>query len=192
MKLLKFDSLECIFNVNFIDMTANNSASKLSLIAIVSFMVFFMSSCNNGIKTGYIDINEINKTYSLAKAYEKQIKAIENNAASNLLGIQATINLMEDSLKFMGRKNASQNFLKRLYEQKYLFEVSKKEQMAQVQDSIVFYRDKLNSVINTKVFEYGKINGFDYIFSPAGTSSFMYADNALNITPQVIKHLEQK
>lgn len=192
MKLRKFDSLERILIVNFIDMILNKGALNLFLTTILSGTILLSSSCNDGNKTGYIDINEINKNYSVAQAYEKQIKAIENNAASYLLGIQATINLMEDSLENTGRQNATQSFLKRLYEQKYLFEKSKKAKMTEVQDSILVYRDKLNGIINSRVFEYGQINGFDYIFSPAGTSSFMYADSTLNITKQVLKYLEQK
>jgi Skp family chaperone for outer membrane proteins len=59
-------------------------------------------------------------------------------------------------------------------------------------DSINIYRDKLNLQINTLIYSYALENGFDYVYSPAGSGTFMYADSNLNITNDVIYYLNSR
>ena len=172
-------------------------ASKPQYFLMLKLLVIsslFLISCNDQqLKTGFIDINDIYKEYQLSIAFEELIKNIENNAASNLLGLQADINQLNDSLTGLKNENIEidQTTLKNYYELKLQFEKSKQNSLAGVQDSIKIYREKLNQDINQKIYHFAQKNGYDYVYSPAGSGAFMYADSSLNITKEVLKHLNK-
>lgn len=161
-------------------------------LLVISYL--FLTSCNDQkLKTGFIDINDIYKDYQLSIAFEELIKNIENNAASNLLGLQVEINQLNDSLNRLKNENIDINqfTLKNYYELKLQFEKSKQNSLSDVQDSIKTYRKKLNQDINQKIYHFAQKNGYDYVYSPAGSGAFMYADSSLNITKEVLKHLNR-
>lgn len=173
------------------------SAAKPKYFLMLKLLVIsslFLTSCNDQqLKTGFIDINDIYKDYQLSIAFEELIKNIENNAASNLLGLQADINQLNDSLNRLKNENIEINqfTLKNYYELKLQFEKSKQNSLSDVQDSIKTYRKKLNQDINQKIYHFAQKNGYDYVYSPAGSGAFMYADSSLNITKEVLKYLNR-
>lgn len=184
MKSLNF------INVQRVVLKCFNKVS-FTLLLITLFLV----SCENKtLKTGYIDLNQINKKYKLAIALEEKIRAVENKVASDLLGMQADVNLMQDSIKSLKESGEvlDQAFLKKYFDLNNAYEKQKEVQLANVQDSVIKYREELISNINKLVNEYAQKEHFHYVFSPAGSSAFMYGDTTLNITKQVIAYLNSK
>ena len=59
-------------------------------------------------------------------------------------------------------------------------------------DSGALYSKIINDYINKKVAEYGKEHGFKYIFNPRGTNAIMYGDSTLNITHEILTHINKK
>jgi len=173
------------------------SATKQQYFLMLKILVLsslFLTSCNDQkLKTGFIDINDIYKEYHLSIAFEELIKNFENNAASDLLASQAEINQLRDSLSRLDNENIEidQSTLKHFYEIKLKFEKSKQNSLSGIQDSIKIYREKLNQDINRKIYHFAQKKGYDYVYSPAGSGAFMYADSSLNITKEVIKHLNK-
>lgn len=195
MKLLKFDSLEAMKSLNFINVqrVVLKCFNKVGFTLLLTTL--FLVSCENKtLKTGYIDLNQINKEYKLAIALEEKIRAVENKVASDLLGMQADVNLMQDSIKSLKESGEvlDQAFLKKYFDLNNAYEKQKEVQLANVQDSVVKYREELISNINKLVKEYAQKEHFHYVFSPAGSSAFMYGDTTLNITKQVIAYLNSK
>lgn len=195
MKLLKFDSLEAMKSLNFINVkrVVLKCFNKVGF-ALLLTTLFLVSCENKTLKTGYIDLNQINKEYKLAVALEEKIRAFENKVASDLLGMQADVNLMQDSIKSLKESGEvlDQAFLKKYFDLNNAYEKQKEVQLANVQDSVVKYREKLISNINKLVKQYAQKEHFHYVFSPAGSSAFMYGDTTLNITKQVIAYLNSK
>ena len=61
-----------------------------------------------------------------------------------------------------------------------------------IRDSSELYTKLVNDKINDKVAQYGKENGFKYIFNPRGNNGFMYGDSTLNVTHQVLEYINKK
>ncbi|HEY4798223.1 MAG TPA: OmpH family outer membrane protein, partial [Bacteroidia bacterium] len=53
------------------------------------------------------------------------------------------------------------------------------------------YNQQILSQMNQYVQDYGKENGFTYIFGNDNNGSLMYAQDAQNVTKEVIKYLNQ-
>ena len=195
MKLLKFDSLEAMKSLNFINTIKVffYMIKKLGFTLII--MALFLVSCKNEtLKTGYIDLNQINKEYKLAISLEEKIRKLENDVAGNLLGMQADLNLMQDSIKKSKATGSeiSQDYLKNYFQFNEEYEQAKEMKLSEVQDSVVKFRAELISNINQLVKEYAQKEHYHYVFSPAGSGAFMYGDTTLNITKEVIAYLNSK
>ncbi len=195
MKLIILNSLEPMKQVLFM------SNSRLFInyfqirLTILISSTLILTSCNNDqFKTGYIDINVINKEYKLAQQYEERLKLLENESTNSLLKIEEQITDISKSIEAQQLKKTEiiQNDLKALYLLKLEFKTKKEASLKTISDSTLHYRSLLNEDINSKVFLFGKENNFKYVFNPAGSGSFMFADSSLNVTKQVVTYLNSK
>ena len=195
MKLVKFNSLDGMNGLNFTNVFRGVSQLKTSFPPLFLVISLFLMSCGNKpLKTGYIDINQINKEYKLAIHYDEYIKELEKEVASELVSIKTEMNVLEEEIQVLNKNNEeiSQDLLQKFYklQQQYAFQENKAR--IEIPDSVEVYREKLNAQVNKHVYEYAQKNGFDYVYSPAGTGTFMYADSNLNITKEVIYYLNSR
>ena len=195
MKLVKFNSLDGMNRLNFTNVFMGFFQLKTSLLALPSLICLFLVSCGNKpLKTGYIDINQINKEYKHAVQYNEHIKGLEKTASLELVSINKEIHLVEDSIKGLSKSNkkVGQDILQKLYRLQKKFEFQQNTSRKEIEDSVLFYTERLNTLINRNVYEYAQKNGFDYVYSPAGTGTFMYADSNFNITKDVVYYLNSR
>ena len=195
MNLVKFNSLDAMKSVNFINVFSNFSIKKITSIILSALISLFLTGCGNKpLKTGYIDINQVNREFKVAHDYNEYIKTLEKEGNLKLVTIREEINLMEKNVTVFNSENkkASQELIKRIEKKKKMYFLEEKKIKKNILDSINIYRDKLNLQINTLIYSYALENGFDYVYSPAGSGTFMYADSNLNITNDVVYYLNSK
>ena len=192
MKLLKFDSLEAMKDVNFKNVLSKFSTRKITSLTLSGLISFILMGCGSKpLKTGYIDINQINREFKVAIRYNEYIKALEKEGNIKLLSFREEIDLMEKNaaiFKFENEKN-HEDLIKRIVKKKEMYFSEEKTIKKNILDSINTYRDKLNLQINNLIYSYALENAFDYVYSPAGSGTFMYADSNLNITNEVVYYL---
>jgi len=195
VNLVKFNSLDAMKSVNFINVFSNISIKKITSIILSALISLFLTGCGNKpLKTGYIDINQVNREFKVAHDYNEYIKTLEKEGNLKLVTIREEINLMEKNVTVFNSENkkASQELIKRIEKKKKMYFLEEKKIKKNILDSINIYRDKLNLQINTLIYSYALENGFDYVYSPAGSGTFMYADSNLNITNDVVYYLNSK
>lgn len=195
MKLVKFNSLDAMNRLNFTNVFMRVFQLKTSLYSLFLVMCLFLVSCGDKpLKTGYIDINQINKEYKLAVQYNEYIKEIEETATLELISIKKEIQLLEDTIKGFNdnKEKVGQDVLQKFYKLQKQFEFQQNMSRTAIEDSIQIYRERLNAKVNKYVYKYAQKNGYDYVYSPAGTGTFMYADSNLNITKDVVYYLNSR
>lgn len=194
MKLVKFNSLDAMKAVNFINVFRMFFPQKKSLTLYGLISILLLGCGNNPLKTGYIDINQINREFKVAINYNEYIKTLEKEANLKLIAIKESINSMEkNAMVFRNENNTNlKDLLKDIQEKKEIYLLEEKKIKKNILDSINTYRDKLNLQINTLIYNYALENAFDYVYSPAGSGTFMYADSNLNITNDVIYYLNSR
>lgn len=195
MKLIILNSLEpmklVLFMTNFRFFINYFSVAPILLI---SSALLLISCGSNDFKTGYIDINVINKEYTLAQHYETRLKYLEDVSAQDLFDLQNQINEISKSIKKQqdNKKEVTQEALKAFYLLKIEFNKKQEASLKMIEDSTLHYRTILNTDINNKVFLFGKENDYKYLFNPAGSGTFMFADSSLNISKQIVLYLNSK
>ncbi len=151
-------------------------------------LIFAFVACNSD-KTGYVNLIEIYSKIDLSSKYQKQIESYENKLQRELIEAKSK----NDSIKsLINLDKASQAQLKLIYTNKIKLDSLELKLNKKLKDSTLILNKDIEEKVNQWVYEYGKINGYQYIFSPLNTNTFMYADSVLDITQPVVDFINAK
>jgi Skp family chaperone for outer membrane proteins len=151
-------------------------------------LVLISIACNKN-KTGYVNITEIYNKIDLADIYRNNISNYESKIQLYLAKEKQKV----DSLKsVVALEKASQNQLKAIYQAQLTLDSLEAKLVQALKDSTIFLNQDIEQKVNNWVYEYGKVNAYQYIFSPLNTNTFMYADSVLDITQPVIEFINAK
>lgn len=172
---------------------------KKTIVLAVAALVMF--SCNKeegkaastaGFKTAYVDIQKISEDYQEFKDLEDKAKIKSEELGR---GLQQKV----DRYKLDYAEAANQSAAKgRQWSELKMQELQKREQelgieqqaiMKQIQDENKAQNDSVTNKIKKHIADYGKKNGYDYIYSTADVSSIIYAKEGYNITETILKGL---
>ncbi|MCU0415791.1 MAG: OmpH family outer membrane protein [Cytophagaceae bacterium] len=147
------------------------------------FIINLLSCSFSEKKQGYIIMNTVFSDYKGTLEFKKKATQKESRYKSMLDSIKLEIDLIPISIK---NKSEKRDSLIKLYNQTY-------SKIADFNKSFVESEElKIWSQINQYVSEFGKERDYDLIFGANGNGSIMYADSSLNITPEVLKYINEK
>ena len=156
---------------------------KLSLLL---FLALFSCSAE---KTAYIDINQVYASLTQSRVFREKLERLEQNYSELIQVNQEELAAYKNEI--LGKKSPSQQELQIVFKQQQKLDSLQKRLEGQFKDSTLFYNDLIEELVNEKVYEFGLKNGYQYIYSPASSNAFMYADSTLNVTAEVIEYINQ-
>ena len=174
-----------------------NMSKKVLLIIAISISVI---ACNKTaevkeVKTAYVDTSELMKEYTEAKDLEAKYKAQSEEKGRQL---EAEINrFKQDAANFQSQAQANGQE----WAQKRGAELQKREQQLgyaqqalaqQLQQESGKEMDSLVSGVKKFIKDYGKKNGYAYIYGTGDAASVLYAEDKYDITKEIIKALNDK
>jgi outer membrane protein len=162
-----------------------------SIVAITSILI--LTACGSSepdFKTGYIDIHHIYDKMELSKKYMQKLAELEQKKRPELNQIMNQIEAINVEIK--NSKITEDDYLDELKEKKSHLYHKKETIEKMMNDSSVLYTKIVTDKITKNVEEFGKENGYKYIFSPTGNAGFIYGDSTLNITHQVLEYINKK
>ncbi len=175
----------------------NNMSKKVLCIIAMSVSLF---SCQKAVevkevKTAYVDTSELMKEYTEAKDLEAKYKA---QSAEKGRQLEAEINrFKQDAANFQSQAQANGQE----WAQKKAAELQKREQQLgyaqqalaqQLQQESGAEMDTLVTGVKKFIKDYGKKNGYTYIYGTGDVASILYAEDKLDITKDIIKALNDK
>ncbi|MCP2026382.1 outer membrane protein [Flavobacterium sp. HSC-32F16] len=170
---------------------------KALVIIALSILVV---SCNKAtevkeVKTAYIDTSVLMKEYTEAKDLEAKYKAQAEEKGRQL---QAEITrFKQDAANFQSQAQANGQ----QWAQQRGAELQKREQQLgyaqqalsqQLQQESGVEMDSLVSGVKKFIKEYGKKNGYSYIYGTGDAATVLYAEEKYDITKEVTKALNDK
>ena len=157
-------------------------------------------SCNKTaevkeVKTAYVDTSVLMKEYTEAKDLEAKYKAQAEEKGRQL---QAEITrFKQDAANFQSQAQANGQ----QWAQQRGAELQKREQQLgyaqqalsqQLQQESGVEMDSLISGVKKFIKDYGKKNGYAYIYGTGDAASILYAEDKFDITKDIIKALNEK
>jgi outer membrane protein len=147
------------------------------------------------VKTAYVDTQVLMKEYTEAKDLEEKYKAQSSEKGRQL---EAEINrFKQDASNFQAQAQANGQE----WAQKRGAELQKREQelgyaqqalAQQLQQQGGVEMDSLVSGVKKFIKDYGKKNGYSYIYGTGDAATVLYAEDKYDITKEVVKELNDK
>ncbi len=159
----------------------------------VLLLTFISISCKNPQpKTAYVDMVKLTESYQKLQDTQKQFDQKQRDLATKYDSLaQAFQQKYRDFLKraqHMSKAQADKEYQKLAYEQQAI-QMNQQKELSELQNqadqAIKAVLDSLKNFFEN----YGKSNGYDYIFSKNELNNLLYGKDSYDITDQVIEAL---
>ncbi len=155
-----------------------------------SLVFFMLTSLTLKPKTGYILIHDVYQKFEMKNELEKKYKYTHDERQKILDSLGIQLRLLANKIESDKGKIKSEVDFYNYKREEYLHKKSEMEedntQMSEQFDAAILKQ------LNQYVREYGKINGYEYIFGNDSNGSLMYAVESNNITLQVTEFINLK
>ncbi len=156
-------------------------------VLIAAFTVVLFTACNQE-KTAFIDNEKLIENYQEKKdmetGYEVKMEALNKKKDSIGKEFKKEVDAFQVKAKGMRQQKAQELYQQLGQKQQFLQQQFQQEQQAiamQSQKEV----DSLLSKIDVFVTEYGKTNGYTYIFGKNKAGSVLYGSDKNDITQQI-------
>ena len=160
---------------------------KMKKGLLVVFGLLMLASCQNEMKTGFIDNSELIKEYQKRKdieaSFKKKIEAFDKKVDSIGQAFQIEAQTFQQKAASMAQKDAQQQYQVLGQKQQMLQQQFQKESQTQI--------DTLIKEIRTFVKEYGKKNGYTYILGSNEAGSVLYGEESKDLTKTILEELNK-
>lgn len=140
-------------------------------------------------KTAYVNLGEVFESFAGKKELAFRLDKLKNQQKSMLDSMELTIRSLQQAAE--SAKNG-QAVLAKLQNTKQTYQYLNAQFSEQYQIQDESYSEKVWTQINQYVTDYGKDNGYDFIYGANGNGSLMYGSSANNITEEIINHINQR
>jgi len=163
----------------------NKIVWTITWISIMGLGAYILIDHYNKPKTAYIIIQEAYSQFELKKELEKKFVSTKNTRQKTLDSLAFELKLLTKSIdsehgKNKDKENSYNKKREAFYQRRQTFEEDNTQLSKQ-------YDQEILSQLDQYVSDYGKENHYEYIFGNDGNGSLMHADDALNITKQVVQ-----
>lgn len=152
----------------------------------------------SGMKIAYVEIDTLLTKYNFCiDLNEAMVKKSENvrlqlnQQANKLAAAKQEWQKMYENNAFLSQDRAESEYNKIVKMEQDLQELSNKLQAGLVEESNknnLLFRDSINAFLK----EYNKSHGYNLIFSNTGLDNLLYADDAYNITDEIVAGLNAR
>lgn len=165
------------------------------LALVVSLVACNKSAESTSLKTAYIDTEKLMKEYTGAKDIEAKYRAKGTEMGRELEAEKARferdIKDFENKARAYGEIWANQNAAPLQRRQQQLG-MAQEQLLRQLQQESAVEMDSLVSNVRTWIKDYGKAQGYDYIFASGDVVSVAFAKDQYDITDEMIKVINEK
>ncbi|KAF2519025.1 OmpH family outer membrane protein [Flavobacterium salilacus subsp. salilacus] len=161
-------------------------------LALTLFSCDKNQTSSNGLKTAYIDTVKLMEGYDELKDLESKGKVKSEEMARELDGEAQKLRLdaasFQNEAQSKGRQWAELK-MQELQNRERELGVKQETMMRQLQEEFGVKRDTILSQMKKHIKEYGKKEGYDYIYGTGDAASILYGKEAYDITDVILKDL---
>lgn len=150
-----------------------------------------LTGCNEQ-KTGYVDTSRLLQEYSEMKEVETEFTAKSESLKTELDSVakifQAEVMEFQENMATMSKAEQEEAQMEFMRKQQMLQQAAqmKSNQLRMESDVVI---DSLVTKVKDFVADYGKDNGYTYIFGSNESANIMYAKEGLDLTDEVLEEL---
>jgi outer membrane protein len=153
------------------------------------------STTTKEFKTAYVETSELLKESLEAKDIEAKYKAKASEMDVKLKGEASKLEAEKNSFQANAVKNGeawAQKKYGELQQRNQQLQYAQQGMLQQLQEESGVEMDSLVNKYKRTFKEYGKKQGFDYLFGTGESTSILYAKDGYNVTKEVIKIINEE
>jgi outer membrane protein len=173
---------------------SNNLGKKIGgailVLLVLAAVGLSLWDHNSRPKTAFIIVGEVFNQFDMKKDSEKKFTLVKNERQKIVDTLAFRLRLLakkidQDKAKNKEDVNTYNIGREEFYKKQKAFEEDNSHLTKQ-------YDSEILTQLNQYVKDYGKENGYQYIFGSDGNGSLMYAEDQTNITKPVIEYINKK
>jgi len=153
----------------------------------------FLTSCQKEVKTAFVKTETIFKDYKGIKdqeaVFKKKQEAFTKKYDSMVQNWRKEVMAFQQKASKMSPKKARQKD-QELYQKQQIIQQMQQQESAKLTAEIQKQTDSIIKKIYDFFDDYGKKNGYKYIYGKNNTGALMYGDAKSDITDKVLKALD--
>lgn len=138
-------------------------------------------------KTAYVDMQKVFSSFEMKKELELRLSSVQDHRKNILDSLELRLRLFSGEIEKMPEKDPSS--IKAFNDRRTEFFAKQKEFEQDNDATREQYMSQVLKQLSEYVNNYGKENGYEYIFGADGTGVIMHADDSENISDQVIAYV---
>jgi outer membrane protein len=159
----------------------------------VAGALLILASCNQQIeKTGYVNNTKVVSDFKEMKAAQEkwtkrnnEVRAeLEEKAKQFQIEVEGYKNIMK-SMSAANREKKEQDLMVKQQD----LQREQQEKIQEIQKGSQAEIDSIISKVKSFIEDYGKKNGYTYIYGDTETSNILYGKEELNLTDKILKEL---
>jgi len=171
-------------------MVGKNKILFVIILLLLGANAFIIVQYKSSPKTGYVLIQELYNGFEMKKEMEKKYLQVKNSREKILDSLTLELKILSQKIAIEKEKNPEtiQSFESKraeFIERKQMFE---EDNNALSQK----YDQEILTQLNQYTKDFGKANGYTYIFGNDGNGSLMFSEDSQNITNEVIEFINNK
>ncbi len=147
------------------------------------------------LKTAYVDTSELMKDYQEAKDVENKYKAkatvMEKKLDGEVAKFKTDAAAFQKNAQANGQEWAQKNG-QALQQREQQLQGSSQQMMQQLQEQSGAEMDKIVKEVKQFIKDYGKQNGYSYIYGTGSPATVLYAEDKYDITKEITELLNAK
>ncbi|UZO81843.1 OmpH family outer membrane protein [Aquimarina sp. ERC-38] len=163
-------------------------------LGILVLSIFFASCNQSSEKTGYVNNTKIVSEYLEMKAAQDKWTKMNDDLRTELEGkakeFQQEVQGYQSIMKSMTKANREKKEQELMAKQQNL-QREQQVKMQEIQDGSKVEIDSIINKVKDFVKDYGKNNGYTYIFGETEVGNIFYAKDNLDITEEVLTELNK-
>lgn len=157
----------------------------ICVVALYGLMI----SCGQEKKIGYVNVKDVFDAFEYKKELEYELTRLKETHTRVLDSIENAANMT-------GRKMNNSPSNKQLIDDLKEFQrhyYARKQQFTEDEANLIKnYDEKIIKQMNSYVKMFGKERKYAVLYGATSDGSIMYADSALDVTPEVIRYINEK
>jgi|SRR5690606_26794448 len=163
-------------------------------VLVLVFGMLVLASCQNEMKTGFIDNSELIKEYQKRKdieaTFKTRIEKFDKKVDSIGKAFQIEAQEFQAKAATLAQKDAQQQYQVLGQKQQMLQQQFQMEEQT-IQKESQTEIDTLISEVRKFVKDYGKKNGYTYILGSNEAGSVMYGEESKDLTKEILDELNK-
>ena len=158
----------------------------LILLSVAMYLIY----TGNKSKTAFVKNVDLYNDFALKKELEAKLLSVKNQRKTILDSLVVQLKMMSSELEYTAKKDEVKMQQFQIRKQEYL--MKEKEFDEDSERLSQQYSDQIWKQINQYVSDFGKEEGYEYIYGAIGNGAMMYAKEKNDITAELKVYINNK